>query len=290
MIETKNFKSVIDKYQIIFFDAFGVLKNYWGLVPGIEKTFDYLLEENKEYYIVTNDASRSPEQLADSYHKMGLHAITSEHIISSGMLAKEFLDLKVHDGIVAYLGTEDSAHYLDSSGLHTLPVSRINESNIDQVNVLVFLDDEGFNWFEDLNKTLNILRRRSIPAIVANTDDAYPLTKNDVSIAIGGLAGMIEKIIGREFIRFGKPDSQMFMFAYDLIREKRKVTRKEILMIGDTLHTDILGGNKFGLDTMLVLSGNTLPSTAESRINSSGIIPTYICERAVVDFQKNLFR
>ena len=42
-----NFKSIIDKYNIVFFDAFGVIKNYQGLVPGIERTFDYLEKENK---------------------------------------------------------------------------------------------------------------------------------------------------------------------------------------------------------------------------------------------------
>ena len=94
---------------------------------------------------------------------------------------------------------------------------------------------------------------------------------------------MIENIVGKNFIRFGKPDSQMFMFAYDLIREYRTVSKKEIVMVGDTLHTDILGGNKFGLDTVLVLSGNTLPDDAETRITSTGIVPTYICENAVVE-------
>ena len=103
-----NFKSVIDKYEIIFFDAFGVIKTYQGLVPGIERTFAYLEEQNKEYYIVTNDASRSPAQLAESYHRKGLNAITADRIISSGMLTKEYLDLKVNDGIVAYLGTPES--------------------------------------------------------------------------------------------------------------------------------------------------------------------------------------
>ena len=29
-----NFKSIIDKYKIVFFDAFGVIKNYSGLVAG----------------------------------------------------------------------------------------------------------------------------------------------------------------------------------------------------------------------------------------------------------------
>ena len=283
MIQTEDFKTIIDQYKVIFFDAFGVIKNYKGLVPGMDDTFAYLKATQKEYYIVTNDASRSPQQLAASFKKLGLKMITPERIISSGMLAKEYLDLKVNDGIVAYLGTSNSAHYIDNSGLHTLPVSAIDESNIDQVNALVFLDDEGFDWFRDLNKTVNILRRRNIPTIVANTDYAYPLNMHDVNIAIGGIASMIHQIVGKRFINFGKPDSLMFTFAYDQVRKTNPdITKKEILMIGDTLQTDILGGNKFGLDTMLVLSGNTLATDAETRITSTGIVPTYICEKAVI--------
>jgi len=283
MIHTEDFKTIIDQYKVIFFDAFGVIKNYKGLVPGMDETFAYLKATQKEYYIVTNDASRSPQQLAASFKKLGLKMITPERIISSGMLAKEYLDLKVNDGIVAYLGTSNSAHYIDNSGLHTLPVSAIDESNIDQVNALVFLDDEGFDWFRDLNKTVNILRRRNIPTIVANTDYAYPLNMHDVNIAIGGIASMIHQIVGKRFINFGKPDSLMLTFAYDQVRKiNPTITKKEILMIGDTLQTDILGGNKFGLDTMLVLSGNTLATDAETRITSTGIVPTYICEKAVI--------
>jgi len=217
---------------------------------------------------------------------MGLKAITPDRIVSSGMLTKEYLDLKVKDGIVAYLGTPDSAHYIETSGLHTLPVSQINNHNIEKVSALIFLDDEGFDWCDDLNKTVNILRKRTIPVIVANTDHAYPLSVNDVSIAIGGIAAMIENIVGKEFIRFGKPDSQMFMFAYDLIREYRTISKKEIVMVGDTLHTDILGGNKFGLDTVLVLSGNTLPQDAETKIITTGIMPTYVCETAVAELDE----
>jgi HAD superfamily hydrolase (TIGR01450 family) len=283
MIEVQNFKEIIDRYKVIFFDAFGVIKNYEGLVQGVDKTLDYLEDQHKKYYIVTNDASRSPLQLAEGFHKMGLTKVREDCVISSGMLAKEYLDLKVHDGIVAYLGTPNSAHYIESSGLHTLPVGEVNESNINDVNALVLLDDEGYDWFGDLNKAVNLLRRRNIPCIVANTDASYPLNVNEISIAIGGIASMLESIVGKRFIRFGKPDSQMFMFAYDLVRESFPgVGKKDILMIGDTLTTDILGGNKFGLDTMLVFTGNTLKKDAELRINSLGIVPTYVCESAVV--------
>jgi len=282
-MEIVSFKSILPKYKAVFFDAFGVLKNYKGLIPGIEKTFAYLTENNIQYYIVTNDASRSPQQLAESYHKLGLNVITSDRIISSGMLAKEYLDLKVNSGIVAYLGTENSAHYIESSGLKTLPVSQIDDSNINEVNALVLLDDEGFNWFFDLNKTVNLIRKRTIPAIVANTDNTYPLTKHEVAIAIGGIATMIESIVGKSFIRFGKPDSQMFMFALEQVRFKEPIGKHEILMVGDTLHTDILGGNKFGLDTALVLTGNTRMDEAETKIKSTGIVPTHVCESVIID-------
>jgi len=283
MQRIENFKSIIDKYKVVFFDSFGVIKNYEGILPGIEKTFKYLEAQGKDYYIVTNDASRSPQQLAENFHRGGLDIIKSEKIVSSGMLTKEYLDLKVKDGIVAYLGTPNSAHYIERSGLQALPVSQIDNTNIDKVNALIFLDDEGFDWAPDLNKTVNIIRKRTIPVIVANTDRAYPLTVSDVSIAIGGIAAMVESVVGKQFIRFGKPDSQMFMFAYDLIREQMPISKSEIVMIGDTLNTDILGGNKFGLDTVLVLTGNTQAKDVDTRIIATGIAPTYICDSAVID-------
>lgn len=279
-----NFKSLLENYKIIFFDAYGVIKTYKGLIPGIEKTFDWLNEQQKTYYIITNDASRSPELLSESYEKGGLYHITPDKIISSGMLAKEFLDLKVKKGLIAYLGTEDSAHYIEHPGLDTLPLQQINEDNINDITALVLLDDEGFDWMDGLNKAVNLLRRRTIPAIIANPDGAYPMSKRDVGIAIGGLAWMVEKITGKKFIRFGKPDSQIFMFAWEkIIKRYPDITKRDVLMVGDTLHTDILGGNKFGLDTVLVLTGNLLPQDYQTRISSSGIAPTFICESAVVE-------
>ncbi|WP_025764113.1 TIGR01459 family HAD-type hydrolase [Dyadobacter tibetensis] len=282
-MQIDNFKSVLDKYEVIFFDAFGVLKNYNGLIPGIEATLDYLSETGKDFYVVTNDASRGPEQLAESYYRLGVDIITPDKIISSGMLARDFLENKVRKGTVAYVGTEASAKYVETADLHTMSISDVDLDDVNHVNALVFLDDEGFDWNTDLTKTLNLLRKRNIPVIVANTDKTYPASQNRLSIAVGALAKMIEDTIGRQFIRFGKPDPQMFIFAFQHIKDYPNVDKRNILMVGDTLHTDILGGNKFGLDTALVLSGNTQGQDAEVRIRSTGIIPTYICTSAAID-------
>jgi HAD superfamily hydrolase (TIGR01450 family) len=214
---------------------------------------------------------------------MGLVDISPDNIISSGMLAREYLELKVNHGTVAYLGTEDSAHYIETADLKTLSIKDLTSSNMTDITALVMLDDEGFDWNNDLNKAINLLRRRNIPVIVANTDITYPTSKTEVAIAIGGVADMLENVVGKQFIRFGKPDAQMFMFAYErVIAQNPAMGKKDIVMIGDTLRTDIAGGNKFGLDTVLVLTGNIPAEDAEIRIRSTGIIPTYVCESAVV--------
>jgi HAD superfamily hydrolase (TIGR01450 family) len=280
----EEFEPIASQYPVLLFDSYGVIKSSKGLVPGIERTFEWLKAEKKEYYIITNDASRSPKQLAQGFHKMGLKAIQPERIISSGMLAKEFLNLKVRRGKVAYLGTEDSAHYIEHRGMEAVPINDLTEEQMQEVVALVLLDDEGFDWVGGINKSVNLLRRRAIPAIVANADGAYPVSSHDVSVAIGGLSWLIEKIVGKKFIRFGKPDAQIFMFAWEILQDRFPgIKKKDALMIGDTLQTDILGGNKFGLDTMLVLTGNTLPQDYLTRIMGTGITPTYICHAAVVE-------
>jgi HAD superfamily hydrolase (TIGR01450 family) len=280
-MRTKSFKSIVKNYKAVFFDAFGVLKNHKGLIPDIASTFEFLEEKGIFYYILTNDASRSPEELARWYQDRGLGYVTTDKILSSGMLAMEFFKSKVANGnAVAYLGTENSAHYIETAGLKTISVRDIDLNNIAHIESFAFLDDEGFNWNEDLTKTINLLRKKNMSVVVANTDISYPVNRNDIAIAIGSLADLVEKIIGKNFIRFGKPDAQMFLLAYERALKDVQVRRNEILMVGDTLLTDIIGGNKFGLDTALVLSGNTLPEMASIRIGSSGIIPTYICDSA----------
>ena len=283
-MRTKSFRSVVKDYKAVFFDAFGVLKNHKGLIPEIEKTFEYLERKGIYYYVLTNDSSRSPEELAKWYQTRGLKYITTDKILSSGMLAMEFFKTKLTNGhSVAYLGTTASAHYIESVGIKTIPVRDVDLSCLDEIESFAFLDDEGFNWNDDINKTINLLRKKNMTVVVANTDINYPVSRNDISVAVGGLADLVESIIGKNFIRFGKPDAQMFLLAYERALEDLQLKRSEILMVGDTLYTDIIGGNKFGLDTALVLSGNTLPDMAAIRIGSSGIIPTYVCDSAVVE-------
>ncbi len=277
MIDEQSFLSLAVRFKAVFLDSYGVIKNYNGLINGAQDTIDFLRKKGIAIRILTNDASRSQEQQAESFSKLGLKGIELHEIVTSGMMAKQFLQDKILSGKIGYLGTENSAHYILQSGLEHISVSDINLLSIDDISAFVFLDDEGFDWNVDINKTVNLLRRKNIPVIVANSDKLYPVSKNDVAVATGGIANLVENMLNKKFIHFGKPDSQMFMYAFDELNQFGSFSKNEILMVGDNLNTDILGGNKFGVKTTLVLSGNTSAKDAELQIHASGIIPDFVC-------------
>ena len=281
MMEIQSFFSVAEKFKAVFLDSYGVIKNHKGLIDGVQNTIDFLKGKDIAIRILTNDASRSQQQQAESFLKLGLKGIEMHEIVTSGMMAKQFLQQKILGGKIAYLGTENSAEYILQSGLEHIAIKDVQFDATEEISAFVFLDDEGFDWNTDINKTVNLLRRRNIPVIVANSDKLYPVSRNDVSVATGGIAKLVENMLNKKFIHFGKPDTQMFMYAYDELNLFGSFSKNEILMVGDNLNTDILGGNKFGLKTTLVLSGNTSAADAEVQINASGIIPDYICKSIV---------
>ena len=280
-MKISEFKEVASRYKVIFFDAYGVLRDYKGSVEGIEKTFAWLEDQGKRYFIITNDASRSPQALAEQYHRLGHENIKSSHVISSGMLSRKFLKSKVKSGQVVFVGPSSAAYFIESIGLEPVHISEVELEDLNGIKAVALLDDEGFDWQEDLNKVVNLIRFKNIPVLVANTDMGYPTSEGEVAIAIGGMAEMIEKLVGKVFIKFGKPDSLMFNFAFNHFAQHGvDAELHEVLMVGDTLTTDIIGGNKYGLDTALVLTGNTLKDDAEVLIRSTGIRPTYVLETA----------
>ncbi len=277
-MERNSFLKLVKNYKAVFLDSYGVLKTHHGLIKGVENTLDLLRSQGIRFKILTNDASRSRQQQVEKFNELGLTGLTTEEIITSGTLARHFIEDKNLQGSIAYLGTDSAASYILQSGRKSISIKEVDLENCDDIAGFVFLDDEGFDWNTDINKTINLLRIKNIPVVVANSDKLYPVSFRDVAVGTGGIAKLVENILGRKFIHFGKPDSQMFVYAYNLLSPSQDFSKNDILMVGDTLQTDILGGNKFGLRTALVLTGNTSNRKADMLISSTGIIPDYICE------------
>src|SRR5262245_27326736 len=96
-----SFLSIAEKFKAIFLNSYGVLKNYNGLIDGVQDTIDFLRKKEIAIRILTNDASRSQQQQAESFYKLGLKGIETHEIVTSGMMAKQYLQQKILDGKIA---------------------------------------------------------------------------------------------------------------------------------------------------------------------------------------------
>lgn len=179
-MKIQPFPSICSQYKVIFFDSYGVLKNYQGLIEGVPAMLDALHQTGIDYYVLTNDASRGPELMKENFKKIGLDNIPIEKVVTSGMMAKEYLKNKVPEGKVAYLGPKRSAYYIESLGLEAVHIEALPKHDPQTIKAFLFLDDEGYDWAPSINLCINLLRQVNIPVVVANTDLVYPTSRDEV--------------------------------------------------------------------------------------------------------------
>ncbi len=245
------------RYKVLLLDAYGVLVNDGGALPGAAGLIDDLNRTRQPYYLLTNDASKLPQTIAKRLRGYGL-AIDPDRIITSGSLLKNYFKAqKLQDAQCVVLGPEDSAQYVaDAGGKVVSPAIGFD--------VVVIGDEAGFPFVETVDMVLTELcnkvrRRERFHLVLPNPDLIYPKADRGVGIASGSIALIIEAALqllypGRpnlRFARLGKPHSAIFQEAL------RRSGTRDMVMIGDQLETDIRGANAFGLDSVLVDTGIT---------------------------------
>lgn len=269
-----SFEELVLRYEALLFDAYGVLVNETGACPGAKEALLYSLESRKAFLVITNDASKSPERTADRFKKLGL-PISAEQIITSGMLLAEFfLKNRLTGARCAVLGTADTLDYVRNAGGMIAPITDNSE-----YEVVVVGDEMGFDFLPTLSKLLSslfvLVERDCFPRLVLpNPDIIFPITEMTYGIAAGSVALVIEKALeGRfgkdprfSFSPLGKPHAPIYERAVTTLGTKN------IVMFGDTLSTDILGANNFGIDSVLVSAG---VSRVLGREVESSIKPTH---------------
>lgn len=252
------FFDLIDRYDAILLDAYGVLVDLSGALPGAAAWIDELNRRGKPYWLASNTAARLPESAARRYQGFGL-AIPAERILSSGMLLKPYF---AEHGLIGrrirVLGPEDSRRYAELAGGVVVGPG-------EAFDALVLADQAGFPFLEEVDEVLSALIERldagiELPMILPNPDLIYP-TGRGCGITSGAVAVMLEAALrqryperpGLSFARLGKPHPGLFEAAV------RLAGSRNVVMVGDQMDTDIVGAHRFGIDSALVpgvLTGN----------------------------------
>ncbi len=174
-------------------------------------------------------------------------------------------DPEMHWGVV-------SGHHAD---IDQLPCQAryLDETTLDACDGFILLNSS--NWCDNRQDALvDALRKRPRPVLVGNPD-LVALHENGFTCQPGYFAHDIWDRSGIEPRFFGKPYSN----AFECVRRRlgQSVSNKRVLMIGDTLHTDILGGAVAGFSTALMLGHGIMQGLdVDACIQKSGIVPDFI--------------
>lgn len=267
---------LVRDHEALLLDAYGVLVDGSGALPGARELVLDLHERGASYLLLTNDASRLPSTLEARFSRLGL-PIPGERILASGDLLAAFFRTEGLDGArTVVLGPADSVELVRRAGGDVVPASPG-----EALDVLAVCDEAGFPFLDTLEAATNMLftaleAGRSPRLVLPNPDLLYPKSGREFGYAAGSIAQMIEAALALRFpesaLRFerlGKPHAPIFEEAC------RRLGTKDAVMVGDQLATDILGARDFGLPSALVGWGLArLEELARSEVQ-----PTYVVER-----------
>ena len=262
---------LIAQYDVLLFDAYGVLVHSAGALPGAVTCITHLNRIGKAYYVLTNDASKLPTTAAQHYRGYGL-ALEPERIITSGVLLTPYFAVQRLVGArCVVLGPEDSAVYVTQAGGQVI-------SPAEPFDVLVIGDESGFPFLETVDTALSTLCRlldqqHPVHLVLPNPDIIYP-SDTGFGMASGSVALMFEAALQARypqrtdlrFARLGKPYPAIFAEAL------RRSGTRNMVMVGDQLATDIEGARDFGLDAVLVGTGVTTTISPTTPVH---LRPTY---------------
>ena len=255
----KDFSSLKQK-KLFLLDMDGTIYLENDLFEGVDKLLKYLNSNGGKYVFITNNSSRSVKDYVEKLNKLGLDYVTENDFLTSTQASKVLLKQRFNSGLIYAQGTKSFINELKEFGLNI--TEKFDEN---AVAVIVGFDTELTS--EKLRNTCEMLTKKDIPYYATNPDWVCPVDFGFIPDC-GSMCFGIEKATGKSPIFIGKPKPQMIYSAM----EKFGFSKEETVVIGDRIYTDIASGVNAGVDTVLVLSGETtLNSCKESEIK-----PTYV--------------
>lgn len=244
MIFTKihNLTEVADNYDVIMFDLWGVLIEGGALYPNVGNAVNSLMKYKKVLFV--SNAPRTASFAADRLRNFGIHC-RDEQMFTSGQMSKDLIDSKGDSALIYHLSFGNEFNAIEEGYRLTADIEKAS------LMLLTAQLDEG----QDLHM-FNDLFERAVAAgvhcICANPDKTIP-NKGKIRYCAGYFADIYEKMGGKVTI-IGKPGKDIFIKAISGLDPKPNLNR--VLMIGDTIDTDILGAKNAGICSGLVLTGN----------------------------------
>jgi 4-nitrophenyl phosphatase len=238
-------------------DMDGVLWRGDEPMEGLQAFFATLRKRDIGFILATNNSSRTPEQYTAKLARFGIE-VSEDRILTSSQVAAAYLASQAAPGARVYaIGGEGVRRALEQQGFE------LAEQEADYV---VVGWDTHLTWHK--LATAALLIHRGAGFIGTNPDTSYPTERGPVP-GNGAQLAALEVATGIAPVVTGKPEPPM----YEEAMRRMGAQPETMAVVGDRLDTDIAGGVRLGLTTVLVLSG----IATEAELAESPVRPDVVC-------------
>lgn len=257
--------ALLDAYRAVVCDLDGVVYRGPTAVPH---AVEALRSCGLPVLYATNNASRTPETVAEHLQELGLDA-GPEDVVTSAQAGAHHLAGQVAEGsAVLAVGGEGVVLALAEQGLRPVPVRDARDPEASYAAVL-----QGYGpdlSASDLAEAAYAVQGGAL-WVATNTDRTLP-TDRGTAPGNGTLVAAVEAAVGRPPVVVGKPYAPLYLLCAERVHH----APAELLAVGDRLDTDIAGAVETGMDSVLVLTG--VDSAASLATAPPALRPTYLVE------------
>lgn len=232
-------------HDAFLFDLDGTLYRGPVAVDGAVRAVRALCDAGRRVAYLTNNASRSPQEVAAHLSELGYPARAAEVATSSQAAASMLAERLDPGSAVLVVGTDALAAEIAQVGLR--PVRRAQDSPAAVVQG--HSPDTGWPILAEAALAL----RAGAAWVATNVDPTLP-TDRGLLPGNGSMVAALATATGRTPDVAGKPARRLMDEAVARLGAERPLT------IGDRLDTDIAGAHAAGLPSLLVLTGVATPA------------------------------
>ncbi len=231
----------LSKKKLFLFDLDGVF--YRGKESRVKiggtKAIQTLRSRRKRLYVLTNNSTDSVETIHSRLVEFDI-PVRKDEVLTSGLLTAEYLSRK--NGEVSY-------YLVGEAGLEAeMRKYGHRRTEGEDADFVVVGLDRGITY-DKLDHAARLARAGA--EIVATHTSRLYMYKTGPAMASGPLVKAIEYASRKRATVIGKPSPLMFEIAL----ERVQCSKRDAVMFGDQVDTDIAGASKAGIDSVLITSG-----------------------------------
>ncbi|HEU5268858.1 MAG TPA: HAD-IIA family hydrolase [Jatrophihabitans sp.] len=236
-------QSLAERYDVALLDLDGVVYLAEQPVPGAAEALAAARERGMRLAFVTNNASRTPDEVAALLRRVGVPADPVEVVTSAQAAAHYLADRLPAGSPVLVLGATGLIDAVSERGLR--PVFSAGDRPVAVVQG--FFPD--ISW-RDLAEAA-VAMRHGATWLATNLDATVPSPRGPLP-GNGALVAALQHAVGHPPVAAtGKPDPAMHAESVE------RSGAKAPIVVGDRLDTDVEGATRVGCPSLLVLTGVT---------------------------------